>query len=228
MKDPSLYEDSDVLINLRGIKEQKKLDDFETTMTRLAIVEIELSKTIMTDVNSIFWIHQKLFERVHPWAGQKRTIDICKDEMILDGLSVEYSHHDNIESDLFEIQKRMDNEKWEDLSEKEIVSKIALYISDVWKVHSFREGNTRTVAMYLYMLAKGHGMKLDSVFISQHSKYFRNALVMASLGEYRENQYLEKLIAGALLHEKSDEDEGFETINGYNMSDYRYNYHHRK
>lgn len=228
MKDPYLYEDSDVLINLRGIKEQKKLNDFETTMARLAIVEIELNKTVMIDVNSIFWIHQKLFERVYPWAGQKRTIDICKDEMILDGLSVEYSCYTEIDSDLHKIQNRMDNEHWEDMSEKEIVSKIALYISDVWRVHSFREGNTRTIAVYLYMLAKGHGLKLDSDFISKHSKYFRNALVMASLGEYRENQYLEKLIAGALIHEEPDEDKGFETINGYNMSDYQYNYHYRK
>lgn len=228
MKDPYLYEDSNVLINLKGIKEQSKLDDFETTMTRLAIVEIERSKIIMTDVNSIFWIHQKLFEKVYPWAGQKRVIDLCKDEMILDGMSVEYSCHDDIDADLFRIQKRMDGERWGDMEEKETVSKIALYVSDVWKVHAFREGNTRTVAMYLHMLVKGLGMRLDSGFISQHSKYFRNALVMASLGEYRENQYLEKLIEGAMIHEAPEGDGGFETINGYKMSDYKYNYHYRK
>ena len=114
------------------------------------------------------------------------------------------------------------------MDEKEIVSKMALYVSDIWKVHAFREGNTRTVAMYRHMLLKGLGMRLDSGFISQHSKYFRNALVMASLGEYRENRYLEKLIEGALIREVPEGDEGFDTINGYSMSDYKYNYHYRK
>ena len=229
MKDPYLYDDVDVLINLQGIKDQSRLDDFETTMARLAMVDLSRSKVLMTDVTSIFAIHKKLFERVYAWAGEKRTIDICKNEMILDGISVEYSTYTEIDSDLLKIQNKMDRDDWDNQDKDETISKIAGYISDVWKVHAFREGNTRTIAVYLLMLLKSHRLELDTDFIGKHSKYFRNALVMASLGVYRENQYLEKIIRDSIIEIDSSKIlDDFNTINGYDLSKYQYNYHYRK
>ena len=76
MKDPYLYEGTNIIKNLGNIKDQKKLDDYETTLTRLAIVELLKNPINLTSTNDIFEIHRFLFKDVYSWAGEKRIINI--------------------------------------------------------------------------------------------------------------------------------------------------------
>ena len=229
MKDPYLYEDTNILINLANIKDQKELDNYETTLSRIAIVDI-LNKPIeINTTNDIFLIHERLFKEVYSWAGKPRTINIYKEEAVLSGLSVIYSDYKTINNDLNRIQKSIESINLIKLSKKELIHQIAVIIASIWQVHAFREGNTRTICLYLYFLMKKYDLKLNIDFIGEHSKFFRNALVLASIGEYSEYEHLEMILSDATSLKKIiDNEKKYQTIRDYNLEKYEYNYHRLK
>jgi len=75
-----------------------------------------------------------------------------------------------------------------------LANQLSLLISEVWKIDPFREGNTRTVATFTYLLLKHYGISFNFEIIPTHAKYFRNALVMTSLDESPEIHYLENML----------------------------------
>ena len=229
MRDPYVYEGTNVLINLANIKEQDKLDNYETTLSRIAIVELLRNPIDITSTKDIFEIHKRLFKEVYSWAGEPRTINIYKTEPVLGGLSVNYSEPKSIMKDLNRIQKDIASFDWINSSKKEVLSKIVRVISSVWQVHAFREGNTRTICLYLYFFMKKCNLKLNVDFIGEHSKFFRNALVLASIGEYSEYEHLEMILSDAISLKKVVGDKTkYQTIKDYNLEKYEYNYHHLK
>lgn len=228
-KDPYIYDDSNILINIPNIKDQKKLDDYESTMVNLGIIKLLKSSLTISKVSDIFFIHKTLFENVYSWAGKIRTINIYKNEPILNGLSVNYSEFNKIKRDLNNIQKKIDNVDWKSLSKNEMIGEVARIISAIWQVHAFREGNTRVVTLYLFYFLQNIGFKINRDFINKHAKYFRNALVLASIGEYSEYNYLEDILKDSVNFKKSNNsDEKYKTIKGYNLEKYEYNSHSKK
>lgn len=229
MKDPYVYEGTNVLINLANIKDQRQLDNYELALANLAIADMLNNPINIQSTEDIFLIHQKLFKDVYSWAGQPRTINIFKTEAVLDGLSVTYSDFNSIKKDLAKIQREIDVFDWENSSKKEIVKKITVVIAKVWQVHAFREGNTRTICLFLYFFMKNHGLKVNVDFIGKHSKYFRNALVLASIGQYSEYEHLEAILMDSTYVKTNIGDETkYQTIRGYALDKYEYNYHHVK
>ena len=229
MKDPYVYEGTNVLINLANIKEQEKLDNYETTLSRIAIVELLKKPIDIKSTKDIFEIHERLFKEIYSWAGKARTINIYKTEPVLNGLSVNYSDHTCINKDLNKIQKEIESFDWQSSSKKEMLAKIVRIISGIWQVHAFREGNTRTVCLFLYFFIKKYNLKFNVDFIGEHSKYFRNALVLASIGEYSEYEHLEMILSDAISIKKIiGAEEKYQTIKDYNLKKYEYNYHHLK
>lgn len=229
-KDPYVYENTNILKNIVNINEQNKLDDYETSMVNLGIIKLLKSNIEINTVDDIFEIHKVLFENVYEWAGKKRMINIYKTEPILNGLSVSYSEYNKIDIDLKKIQNDINQTKWETLSKNEMVKKVAKIISAIWQVHSFREGNTRVVTVFLYFFLKKLGFKVNRDFINKHAKYFRNALVLASIGEYSEYNYLEEILKDSISFKTIDNDidEKYKTIKSYNLDKYEYNYHSSK
>ena len=102
MKDPYVYEGTNVLINKAGFKEQSSLDEFESTMTKIATINLSMSGFKYQSVQDIFKIHKQVFEKVYDWAGQPRTINIYKSEyehleaILSDSISfkIETKNHD--------------------------------------------------------------------------------------------------------------------------------------
>lgn len=229
-KDPYVYDDTNVLKNLANIKEQNKLDDYETTMVNLGIIKLLKSDIEINKINDIFIIHKFLFENVYEWAGEKRVINIYKTEPILNGLSVAYSDHKKIYDELNKIQKDINSIKWKTLSKNEMINRVVKTIASIWQVHCFREGNTRVVTLFLYYFLKNLGFKVNRKFIDKHAKYFRNALVLASIGEYSEYNYLEEILKDSISFKTVDVDSNvkYQTIKGYNLEKYEYNYHSSK
>lgn len=229
MKDPYVYEGTNVLINLAEIKNQTQLDNYETTLSRIAIVDILNNPIEVKTTLDIFKIHEKLFKEIYEWAGKPRTINIYKEEPVLGGLSVSYSEHNSIINDLNNIQKKIVSIKWEELSKKDLIHNISVMISSIWQVHAFREGNTRTICLFLYLFMKNHHLKLNVDFIGNHSKYFRNALVLGSIGVYSEYEHLEMILSDAISVKRVINNETkYQTIKDYNLDKYEYNYHHIK
>lgn len=231
MADPYVYEGSTVLKNLAGIKDQSKLDEFESTVVQLALVKVYKEGIEASTAKSIFLIHKALFENVYEWAGTSRKINIYKQEQILAGLSVEYAKHNEIERQIATVDAKISNTNWNYLSEEKKIEKISRIVASIWQIHPFREGNTRTVATFLFFFMKEKGLNLDANFLKENAKYFRNALVLASIGQYSEYQHLEGILKDSIIsnnHCTKTEAGKYSTIKGYDLKDYNYNYHSAK
>lgn len=229
MKDPYIYQDSDVLINIANIREKDKLDEFENRMTNLALILLIKDSFEIHTSKDVFIIHQKLFENVYDWAGKPRTIDIYKEEPIINGKSVEYTSHKNIIKEMNSIDCQYFNLEWKSLKKEDFIHLFTRMISEIWIVHPFREGNTRTVSAFALMFLRQYGYDFNAELISRHAKYFRNALVMASLGQYAEYQYLQNILLDALSSGQGIKKTGkYSKIKEYHMDQYKYAYHKAK
>ena len=132
-------------------------------------------------------IHRRLFEGVfsqinEKYVGNFRDYNITKKESILNGESVRYGEHKEILEYLsydFEMEK---NKNYTKIPKQEWSRHIARFISNIWQIHPFIEGNTRTTAVFTIKYLNQIGIPCDNTIFKQHSIYFRNALVLASYG----------------------------------------------
>lgn len=227
MKDPYLYENINVLKNLEQIKDIKELELFENRMTTLAILKLIKENPKIKDIHSIKEIHQVLFEKVYSWAGDYRTINIYKHEPLLNGLSVPYSPATNIKQDLISLNKLFLSQKWIGLNRKSVATQLTVLISKLWRIHPFREGNTRTVATFTHLLLNHLGITFNIEIISTHAKYFRNALVMASLDERPEQHFLENMLFDSIhINPIGRKTSKYKKIKDYSVETYEYDYHY--
>ena len=146
---------------------------------------------------------------------------MVKEEFIFPGYSIPYSYHKNISKDLKQRLKELDSTPWESMSEEEIARVFARKIALLWKVHPFRDGNTRTILSFSYMYAKAHGFPMDmQTFtdnlarlyyengkVSRHS--IRDKFVIASLEEenYPEVEPLAAVFEQSMKKYKNDHQE---------------------
>ena len=137
------------------------------------------------------------------WAGKIRTINIEKEEPALGGLSIEYSDKDQIADDLTEALRKMVSRHWTDLSLSDKVRYFSEDLAAVWKVHGFREGNTRLAVTFCCQFIEKQGISIDRTIFEKHSTYVRTALVaycaiFHDLGDLSKKEYLERIIRDSL------------------------------
>lgn len=154
-------------------------------------------------------IHKHLFKDVFDFAGKFRDYNISKDEIILNGDTVKYTNYDMIDDTLsydFSEEKKFNYSK---LTLSQQIDRLMEFISSIWQVHPFGEGNTRTTAVFLqkYLASKGYKVTNDS--FKENSLYFRNALVRANYANYPKGVYPEfkylRLFMENLLMNKNHE-----------------------
>ena len=173
----------------------------------------------ITSVFDIQKIHKYLFSPLFDWAGSFRKITMYKKELILNGYSVDYTPHEYIEPEMDDLEKKYKSIAWDKLNQKEKIEKVASVIQELWQIHCFREGNTRTVALFLYFLLKTIGIHINVDFLGKNAKYFRNALVLASLYSSSKPEYLLGIITESTTI-KNPSTGKYETINGYEVEKY--------
>jgi len=229
MKDPYIYQDSDVLINKANIRDKDKLDEYENRMTNLALISLIKDPIKIHTSQDIFKIHLFLFENVYNWAGNPRNIDIYKEEPIINHKNFEYTIHKNIIKEMNDIDYQYFNQDWKSLAKEDFIHLFTRMIAEIWKIHPFREGNTRTVSAFAYLFLKQYGYDFNAGLISHHAKYFRNALVMASLGQYAEYQYLQNIFIDAVSNKVDlNKKNNYTRIKDYHLDQYKYAYHKAK
>ena len=208
--DPYINRNTDVLKNLLGISDKAKLQEAETQFTGLAMRE--LAKNPIKgkfDFAHLCKIHEAIFKDVYEWAGSPRIINIEKPEMVLQGISLEYSHCDEIQKKASMILTKMNAVDWNKLTLDEKAVELSKYMADLWKVHPFREGNTRTTVTFCCDFAESRGFGLDRNLFKDNSKYVRTALVAASadftysekyscLGDKSQPEHLLKIVKNGL------------------------------
>lgn len=224
MKDPYVYEGTNVLINKLNIKDEQKIDEAETSF---AILEIDSLRHSSFKINSIFdalLIHKRLFSDIYEWAGKIRSVDIYKGEQLLGGKSIDYVFADYIMTALRDLDKEYQRIEWNNYSSEEKINKICYFVSEFWHIHPFREGNTRTSALFMYFLIKQSGLHINFDFLSKNAKYFRNSLVLSCLYSSSRSEYLLGIVKDATSMKNASSGK-YQTIEGFEVNKYSYSSH---
>ena len=154
-------------------------------------------------------IHKELFQDIYSHAGTLRDYNITKKEWVLDGDTVSYGSAYNLRETLdydFAQEKQF---KYNGLTMQETIHHLAVFISGLWQIHAFGEGNTRTTAVFFIKYLRQLGFEADNKPFAEHSWYFRNACVRANYnnikkGIYETTKYLEFFLRNLLLDEKNE------------------------
>lgn len=202
--DPYVYPNSTVLINKLHIVDAQKLIDIEAQLFIAGVIDIH---TIFDDLDfsnykCLQLIHRFLFENIYNWAGDFRKINIFKNETVLGGLSVLYSEADQIIRELTNIFNWSTKIQWSH-ENQELPLQFAKLMTDIWRVHPYREGNTRTVSVFMRLFAEKHNLSFNAELLSQNAGYLRQALVLAAVNEAPEPEYLLRIITDALKFDTS-------------------------
>ena len=169
------------------------------------IAEILSEQTFTFSPAEYLTIHRRLFTGIYKFAGKIRDYNITKREWVLNGETVLYGSADSLMATLeydFEQERKFN---YKGLSEEEIVEHIAHFISNLWQIHVFGEGNTRTTAIFLIKYLRKLGFKkVNNELFANHSWYFRNALVRANYedvlsGIYKTETFLIRFLTNLLL-----------------------------
>ena len=138
------------------------------------------SPTFNFSVAYYLGLHRQIFDGVFKFAGEIRSVELTKREWVLNGDSVQYTPScmikDTLEYD-FERERKF---KYKGLSEDRFVEHFAAFISSIWQIHPFREGNTRTAALFAIKYLRSRGYSVTNDLFAEKSYYFRNALVLAN------------------------------------------------
>ena len=198
------------LVNQYYIKKTAH-DEGDANVEEADRVSANISKLLQTDsftysVAGFAAIHKAIFEGVFKHAGRFRDYDITKKEWVLRGDTVFYAHWEDLSMTLqydLDQERQFNYKPWD---KNQLVEHIAKFVSGLWQIHPFGEGNTRTTAIFTIKYLRSLGFDVNNDLFEQHSWYFRNALVRANYrnvakGIDYEPVFLERFFRNLLLGE---------------------------
>lgn len=204
MRDPYLYEDTPVLKNKLGIRDQELLDQAEADYVVYRLKDLALNPLKGNyHLGHLLKMHKYIFQDLFEWAGRPRTISIYKEEDVLGGQSIEYSNPKNIANDIHYALLNMREKDWSGMPQKEKASEFCDSLARLWKIHPFREGNTRTTITFYCQFADEKGFPLNRKLFEENSVYVRTALVAYNAffsdgTDFSKQEYLERIVYDAL------------------------------
>lgn len=164
----------------KTVRTPKDEDEEEADKVSVNIAKILASKTFAFNTNGYVSLHRRIFEGVFKHAGEIRQYDISKKEWVLEGDSVNYLNWEDLRRALDWDIEQEKNFSYKGLTDDEKIEHIAKFISGIWQIHAFREGNTRTTAIFAIQYLRSLGYEVNNEMFAKHSWYFRNALVRAN------------------------------------------------
>ena len=173
------------------------------------ITKILSSQTLDFSAKGYVALHRRIFEGVFKHAGKVRDYNITKKEWVLDGDTVHYLNWEDLHRALdYDIQQERQF-SYKGLTTEQLIEHVARFVSGIWQIHPFAEGNTRTTAVFAILYLRDLGYKVENDMFAQHSWYFRNALVRANYRNAVEGidyapEYLERFFRNLLLGEQWD------------------------
>lgn len=210
--DISIDEVRDELRNYYNSKIAHDKDDEDTAeadKVAANITKLLSEKSFTLAPYEVLNIHRRIFEGVFKHAGEIRTYDITKKEWVLKGDTVTYGRAEDIMMAIkYDIEEERDF-NYAGLTTEEIIDHIATFVSLLWQNHPFREGNTRTMAVFLIKYLCSCGFDVNNNLFEENSWYFRNALVRANYnnpmkGVARDRSFLIKFLQNLLLGEQHE------------------------
>ena len=195
----------------KSVSSEDDDDKEEADKVSARITELLSEKTFNFSIKQLLSIHERLFKDVFykVKAGKFRDYNITKKEWVLDGDTVLYANADLISETLkydFETEKSFDYSK---LTPEDSVKHLTRFVANIWQIHPFGEGNTRTTAVFTIKYLKSLGFNVNNEPFEKNSWYFRNSLVRANYtnlkkGIYMNTEYLERFFRNLLLNEHNE------------------------
>ncbi len=181
----------------------------EADKVSLRIAKILSEKAFSFTPNEYISIHRKLFTGIYSHAGRIRDYNITKKEWVLNGATVMYGSASELRATLeydFSEEKKF---SYKNLNMDQIIHHLAVFVSRLWQIHIFAEGNTRTTAVFFIKYLRTLGFDATNDIFAEHAWYFRNALVRANYtdlknGVHETTEYLELFLQNLLLDEKNE------------------------
>ncbi len=175
-------------------------NELECDFVSMRIVELLEKDNFDLSVDYLKYIHKYLFQDVYELAGEFRNVDFSKHEKILNNDSVTYGDCKTLTESL-EYDIAMEKDKnYKDMTIVEVIKNITDFSSNIWQVHPFREGNTRTTAVFIEKYLISLGYTVNNSLFKDKSVYFRNALVRGNYLNIKEDKsYLIKFYENLLL-----------------------------
>ena len=181
----------------------------EADKVAVRIAKILSEKAFSFTPNEYISIHKKLFAGIYGHAGKLRDYNITKKEWVLNGATVLYGSASELRATLdydFAEEKMF---SYKNLSMEDIIHHLALFVSRLWQIHVFGEGNTRTTAVFFIKYLRTLGFDVTNDIFAENAWYFRNALVRANYndlknGVHETTEYLELFLRNLLLDEKNE------------------------
>ena len=198
----SYYEESPA-----HLSDDERTEEADKVSARIAEI---LSETAFSfSPNEYISIHRKLVQGIYKHAGKMRDYNITKKEWVLDGATVMYGSASELRATLeYDFSQEKDF-SYRGLSMDEIIHHLAVFVSRLWQIHIFGEGNTRTTAVFFIKYLRTLGFSATNDIFAENAWYFRNALVRANYtnlqkGIYETTEYLEAFLRNMLLNEKNE------------------------
>ena len=181
----------------------------EADKVAVRIAEILSENTFVFSPAQYISIHGRLFKGIYHHSGQLRDYNISKKEWVLDGASVMYGSALELRETLdydFKVEKEFD---YSELDMSEIIAHLAKFVSGIWQIHVFGEGNTRTTAVFFIKYLRSLGFNVTNDIFAKNAWYFRNALVRANYNDLAhgiraDKYYLELFLRNLLMGEKHE------------------------
>lgn len=208
----SIEEVRDLVKTYYQSKTQRESDDDdkqEADKVSANITKVLSSKTLDFSTSGYISVHRRVFEGVFKHAGTLRKYDITKREWVLDGDTVNYLNWEDLRRAIdYDIEQEK-SFSYKGLSSDEMITHISRFVSGLWQIHAFCEGNTRTTAVFTILYLRSIGFQVNNELFANHSWYFRNALVRANYknavkGIDYTPVYLERFFRNLLLGEQWD------------------------
>ena len=185
-------------------RDQIVREEFECDLVSTRIVQLLEENSFELSVNYMKYIHKYLFKDVYEFAGEFRKINFSKHERILNNDSVAYGDCKLLEQSLNYDISLENNKNYDDMNMIDVINNITNFSSNIWQIHPFREGNTRTTALFIEKYLVSLGYDVDNTMFKEKSVYYRNALVRSNyfnnyLNIKQDNSFLIKFYENLLL-----------------------------
>lgn len=155
-------------------------NELECDLVSTRIVEYLQEDDFELSIGYLKYIHKYLFQDLYEFAGEFRKVDFSKCEIILNNDSVEYGDCKLLEQSL-EYDISLEKKKnYNEMNMVDVINSIASFSSSLWQIHPFREGNTRTTALFIEKYLISLGYNVDNTMFKEKSVYFRNSLVRSN------------------------------------------------
>lgn len=184
MKDPYFYPGTNVHVNVLGITDKQVLKTYTANQFGLAMLRLQKEKFEITSAFDFLKLHKRLFSNVFLWAGEARTVNMTTSEfMIAEGM-VEFADHKSIHKELEQIDIKYKKYQWASMKKSEFIDNLSKYMVDLWVIHPLREGNTRTLIVFMDLFANSYGYDIDINRFNTSSSDMRNTFVWGAIGEF--------------------------------------------